>query len=263
MDWKEGFPRENIYYETERGILYCGDVIDVLSKFPSDIVNIVFTSPPYNVGIEYEDWNDNLSYENYKKWCYEWSKLLYKVLAPDGRLCLNHYLSCGTSKRRFAPIMDLNCMLEDIGFHHYGVAIWWDVTLSKRTAWGSWLSSSAPYLNSPFEAVLVMYKDRWKRLRKGKTDISKEMFMEISSGVWRIQPERNRKLHPAPFPEKLVEYVLRFFSFEDDIVLDPFIGSGTTAVVADKLNRYWVGIELSEKYCEVTANRLEQYRSLL
>ena len=255
IDWKDKFPKGNIYFQTDNGILYCGRAEKILPTLPDEVIDCVVTSPPYNLGIKYGVYKDELPYEEYLSWCKEWGNELYRILKPDGRFALNHYLSCGKSGFRFAPLMDLNWIFQKIGFKHHGLAIWWDTTLSKRTAWGSWLSARAPYLNSPFEGVLIMFKNQWRRFRKGKNAIDKNLFMEIASGIWKIMPEKTR-IHPAPFPENLVEYILRFFTYENDLIIDPFIGSGTTAVVCEKLNRKWIGIELDKKYCEIAKKRI-------
>ena len=232
-----------------------GDSVEILKKIPDNYVDLVVTSPPYNCGIKYDVHEDNMDWTEYYKWCDVWLHELFRTLKPDGRVCLIHYLSLGQSSNRHAPLMKLNCMAEDIGFKHHGVAIWWDITLTKQTAWGSWLSASAPYINSPFEGILVLYKDRWKKDRQGKTDIRKEEFMESCSGIWKIAPEHDRR-HPAPFPKKLASRCIRLLSYEDDLVLDPFCGGGTACVVAKEANRKYIGIDISEKYCNMTKEKL-------
>jgi len=218
-------------------------------------VDLVFTSPPYNIGISYDVYNDNQPWDEYYEWCKEWLKELFRVLKDDGRCCIVHYLSLGKANNRHSPLMEINHIALDLGYKHHGLAIWWDITLTKLTAWGSWLSASAPYINSPFEGILIMYKDKWKKKSKGKTSISKEEFMEACSGIWKIPPERKRK-HPAPFPVALAERAIKLLSYEGDIVFDPFCGSGTTLVAAKKLNRSYIGMDISEKYCDMARKRL-------
>jgi site-specific DNA-methyltransferase (adenine-specific) len=130
-----------------------------------------------------------------------------------------------------------------------------DITLTKRTAWGSWLSASAPYINSPFEGVLILYKDRWKRDTKGVSTISKDEFIEACHGIWKIQPERNRE-PPAAFPVALPRRCINLLTYEGDIILDPFNGSGSSSVAAKETGRRYIGFELSPNYCEYANKRL-------
>jgi len=232
-----------------------GDCIEEMQAMPDNSIDLVVTSPPYNVGIEYDTFNDKRPYPAYLYWCRQWLAEILRVLKPDGRLCLDHYLSCGTAEYRFAPLMDLNAIALSLGFKHHGIAIWWDITLTKRTAWGSWLSASAPYINSPFEGILILFKDHWKKDRPGATEISKEEFMEACSGVWKIPTDRER-LTPATFPVALAERCIRLLSWEGDIVFDPFSGSGTTCIAAKKTGRRFVGIEISPAYCQVARERI-------
>jgi site-specific DNA-methyltransferase (adenine-specific) len=235
----------------------CADSLQFMKKLPDKCVDLVVTSPPYNCGIKYINYNDNIEWLDYYKWCTLWLNEIFRVMKDDGRFALIHYLSLGQSGNRHAPLMKLNTICEDIGFKHHGLAIWWDITLTKRTAWGSWLSSSAPYVNSPFEGVLILYKERWKRDNKGKTIISKEEFMESCSGVWKIGTERDRT-HPAPFPVKMADRCIKLLSYEDDIILDPFAGSFTTAISCINNKRNFICIEKELKYCSIGFKRIKK-----
>lgn len=232
----------------------CGDCLSELKKFPDECVDFVLTSPPYNVGINYGVYNDNLPIKKYFEWCSCWIKEIFRVLTYRGRFALVHCLSCGKANERFSPLMNLNCIAEEIGFKHHGLAIWWDTTLTKRTAWGSWLSSAAPYINSPFEGIDILYKGEWKRQGE-KGELTKDEFMMACSGIWKISPEKNRE-HPAPFPRQLSDLAIKMFTNKNDVVLDPFCGSGTTLVSAKALGRKYVGIELNPSYCKMTEKRL-------
>ena len=239
-------------------VLFQGDCIaGMRSQIPNESIDLIVTSPPYNLGIKYDSYSDNLPLDQYFAWCRGWLAECYRVLKPDGRMCLNHYLSCGTSEVRYAPLMRLNCIAEDLGFHHHGCAIWDDRTITKRTAWGSWLSASAPYLNSPYEGIVVMYKDHWKKDRPGLTDITAKEFMEIASGVWKIQPCHQYDT-VANFPVDLPRKCIRFFSYVGDVVLDPFMGAGTTAVAAKQTGRKYTGFELSPNYWRKAMENLSQ-----
>ena len=235
--------------------IICGDCLEVMKGIPDKVIDLVVTSPPYNCGIDYGIHNDNMKWVEYYSWCKDWLTEIFRIIKDDGRICLIHYLSLGQVDNRYAPLMELNCLAEEIGFKHYGLAIWWDITLTKRTAWGSWLSASAPYINSPFEGILILYKNYWKKINQGTTEISPKEFMESCSGIWKIPTEHNRR-HPAPFPIELASRCMRLFSWKGDILLDPFLGSGTTAVACKELGRNFIGIEIEPKYCEIAKRRL-------
>jgi len=143
-------------------------------------------------------------------------------------------------------------------FKHHGLAIWTDITLTKRTAWGSWLSASAPYVNSPYEGILILYKERWKKADNGISTISKEDFMKLTTGVWNMAPDHKR-LTLATFPEELPSNCINLLSYENDIILDPFMGSGTTGVVARKLKRNFIGIEIDPGYVKIAIGEDSKY----
>jgi site-specific DNA-methyltransferase (adenine-specific) len=241
----------------ETNKIYQGDVLEVLKTFPDESINLVVTSPPYNIGIDYGKYKDNLEWEDYYSWCENWLKELFRVLKSDGRICINHYLSLGNAKKRTAPLMEINSIAMKIGFKHHSVAVWQDITLAKRTAWGSWLSASAPYINSPFEGILILYKETWKRTNKGKDTIKKESFIKLTRGIWEIPTER-KQLTKANFPIVLPEKCIELLTFEKDVVLDCFIGSGTTAIACIRTKRNFIGIELSPEYCKVSNERIEK-----
>jgi len=204
--------------------IYQGDALIRLAEIDEDSVDLVITSPKYNLGVQYDSCLDYQTWPEYYEWCRVWMKEIYRVLKPDGRFCLNHYLSCGTAKARSNPLMNLNAICVDIGFKEHGLALWTESSTCKRTAWGSWVSASAPYLSSPHECISVFYKDHWKKDRKGESTITKEEFMNWTLGIWKMNPERSRGGCPAPFPEELPRRCIRLFSYKDDLVLDPFNG---------------------------------------
>ena len=244
------------YYESNLGILYNGDCTEILKKVESNSVDLVVTSPPYNCGIDYDVYDDNKEWVQYYEWCYEWMGQIYRVLKDDGRFCLNHYLSLGQSNNRYAPLMKLNELAMELEFKHHSIAIWTDITLTKRTAWGSWLSASAPYVNSPYEGILILYKNEWKKQREGESTIDKERFMKLCTGIWDMQTEMNG-LTKANFPLELPLNCIDLLSYVGDTVLDPFAGSGTTCVASEMRKRKWMGIELSTNYCKIATRRIK------
>lgn len=236
--------------------LRLGDCLQIMKEMPDKSIDLCITSPPYNLGIDYNGRDDYLDLDDYYSWCKDWMSEIYRLLKDNGRFALNHYLSCGTSSRRYAPLMTLNSIAESIGYKHHGLAVWNDITLTKRTAWGSWLSASAPYVNSPYEGILILHKGKWN-IGKGESDIEKDEFMEATSGVWNLTTERNRE-HPAPFPLSLPTRCIRLLSFVGGTVLDPFVGSGTTMVACHKTGRSGIGIEIDETYFKIAERRIKE-----
>jgi site-specific DNA-methyltransferase (adenine-specific) len=244
------------YHDEQYGItIYHGDCRDILPHL--EPVDLVLTSPPYNLGIAYESYNDKVDFVEYYKFMTGWLSVLFNNTKDGTRLCLNHYLSYGTADNREAPLMKINVIAESIGWKHHGIAIWNDITLAKRTAWGSWLSASSPYINSPFEGILFLYKNNWKKINGGESDIDPATFMMACSGNWKINPEK-RIDHPAPFPIGLPTICIKLLSYITDTILDPFMGSGTTLVAAKQLGRKAIGIEIEKKYCDIAIERLRQ-----
>lgn len=236
--------------------IYCGDCLDLMKEIPDNSINLVVTSPSYNVGIEYDLWNDNQEWGVYYKWCEKWIREVYRILKTDGKFCLNHYLSFGDSVARHSPLMDLNHIcVNQIGFKHHAVALWWDITRIKYTAWGSWMSASAPYINCPIEGVLILYKQNWKKENKGESTISKKDFIESCSGIWKLKPESNG-LTKANFPLSLPERCINLLTYKNDLICDPFMGSGTTAEACIKNQRNFIGIEISHNYCDIANTRI-------
>lgn len=236
--------------------IYNEDCLEGMKKINDNSIDLIVTSPPYNIGIDYDTYIDNKPWEDYYEWCNEWLKECYRVLKPDGRIAIDHYLSLGTSQFRTSPISTFDSMMKEIGFKHHSIAVWTDITLAKRTAWGSFMSASAPYINSPFEGVLICYKERWHKDNKGKSDISKEDFVKMTRGVWDIKTE-NRGLTKANFSEDFATKVVKLLSYQGDVILDPFMGSGTTAVACLNNNRHYIGFELSGNYSEIANERID------
>jgi site-specific DNA-methyltransferase (adenine-specific) len=252
--------KEYEYFRTDNGVLYCGDALDILPLIDENSIDLVVTSPPYNFGISYDIYKDKLDWKDYYEWCMKWNKELYRLIKRDGRYCLNHYFACGNMRDgRHTPLMDLNYRLvNEIGFKHHSLAIWQDITLVNKTAWGSWRSASAPYINSPYEGILILYKELWKKQNKGISDISSDEFANLCRGNWNLGTDHNND-HPAPFPISLPISCIRLLSYVGDTILDLFMGSGSTVLAAEKTKRKWIGLELSPAYCEQTKKRVELY----
>lgn len=245
--------------------IYDADCTD-LSFLTSESVQLIVTSPPYNLGKDYGTARDDATYDQYLEWVVSWSRQLWRVLEPGGRLCLNIPLDINLSfdtqgKRRThkRPVLAdvTHRLVNDEDWLYNTTILWLEGNISRRTAWGSWLKASDPWVNTAAEAVLVLSKERRKRDGRGKqTEISREEFMEWTLGLWEFRGETSKRWgHPAPFPEELPRRLIRMFSFTDDVVLDPFLGSGTTCRAAKDLGRKSIGIEVDPRYCQVSADR--------
>ena len=237
-------------------IIYNEDCLKTLKSMEDNSVDLILTSPPYNIGIDYDSYDDKKDWKEYYKWCGEWLEQCYRVLKSDGRIAIDHYLSLGTAQFRTAPIAKLYNIMDDIGFKHHSIAVWTDITLSKRTAWGSWLSASSPYINSPYEGVLIDYKENWKKENKGISTIEKEDFIKLTRGIWNIKTE-NKGLTKANFSVDFASKIINHLSYEGDIVYDPFMGSGTTAIACIRNNRQYIGSEISTNYWEIANDRIK------
>jgi site-specific DNA-methyltransferase (adenine-specific) len=143
--------------------------------------------------------------------------------------------------------------------------VWNEGNISRRTAWGSWLSASAPYVIAPVEMIVIMYKKRWKKVnREKKSDITKEEFIEWTNGLWTFSGESKKRVgHPAPFPVELPKRCIKLFTFIGDVVLDPFLGSGSTLIACALLNRKGIGVEIDKNYCEIAKKRLVEEGKVL
>lgn len=246
----------------DHGRLYQGDALDVLADLVREgiQVDLILTSPPYNIGIGYDAWNDSLPWEEYLNFSREWLTLCWHLLKPQGgRICVNVLFDLGRNRDpligRRSPMMEFFQLFREVGIKYHGVATWIDSTRPKRTAWGSWLSPSAPYIYNPYEAVLIGFRDQWRKPEGSSYKVEKDLFMEMTSGIWEVGTTMVKGF-PVPFPEKLARMCIEGLTYPGDLVLDPFIGSGTVGLVAEKTGRKWIGIEISERYCALAEERI-------
>jgi site-specific DNA-methyltransferase (adenine-specific) len=256
------------YYHDDLVAVYHADATD-LSFLAERSVQLVVTSPPYNLGKDYGAARDDATYQEYLGWVERWCRELYRVLEPGGRLCLNIPLDINLSFDRggkrttskqpvLADFTDL--LVRRLGFVYNTTILWLEGNVSRRTAWGSWLSASDPWVNTAAETIVVLSRDQRKRAGRGKTsDVSREEFMDWTLGMWTFNGQSTSQYgHPAPFPEELPRRLIKLFSFREDVVLDPFLGSGTTCRVAKNLGRRSIGVELNPEYCAIAASRCRQ-----
>ncbi len=228
-----------------------------MKEIPDNSVHLMITSPPYNVSKEYDE---DLSLEEYLTLLKNSFKETYRVLVNGGRACIN---VANLGRKPYIPLSDyISKMMIEIGFNMRGEIIWNKAaSASPSTAWGSWQSAANPILRDIHEYILVFSKGDYKRIKGTKENtISKEQFMEWTKSIWTMNAESARRIgHPAPFPEELPYRLIQLYSFKDDIILDPFMGSGTTAVSALKSERNYVGYDISQEYLNIANKRLQPY----
>lgn len=228
-----------------------------MNELPDNSVHLMITSPPYNVTKEYDD---KLSLEEYLQLLKKVWKETYRVLACGGRACIN---VANLGRKPYIPLHSyiINAMSE-IGFQMRGEIIWNKASsASPSTAWGSWLSAANPVLRDIHEYILIFSKDSFTHTSKGKeSTITKEEFLEWTKSVWTFPAVSAKKIgHPAPFPEELPNRLIKLYSFKHDVILDPFLGSGTTSLAAIKNGRNYVGYDTNKKYIELADKRVAEY----
>ena len=247
-------------FELDRVIT--GDVLEVMENIPDNSVHLAITSPPYNVGKNYDNHNDRMGYQEYLDWLEKVWRETKRVLVPGGRFALN---IAPTGIKDFVPLHhDFTNQFRKIEMKFRTEIIWYKQTMLKRTAWGSFKSPANPHIVPSWEYVLIFSKekDRLDGDRKN-ADIKRQEFMDFSDGFWKISPETKRKGHPAPFPEELIYRLTKFYSYKGNTILDMFGGTGTVATVAYKTKRRFIHIDISEKYNAVARARLDRVKNQL
>ncbi len=228
---------------------------------PDNCVHLVVTSPPYNASKAYDD---DLTLTDYLNLLHDVFKECYRVLTPGGRMVVN---VANLGRKPYIPLSShVNLIMHEIGFMHRGEVIWdKSASAGSSCAWGSFQSASNPCLRDIHEYMLMFSKGDYKLPRtknersEGRIDtISKDDFIKQTKSIWSFSTESARRVnHPAPFPVELPNRCIEMFTFLGDVVLDPFLGSGTTAVAAKQLGRIYVGCDISEEYCSISERRLE------
>jgi site-specific DNA-methyltransferase (adenine-specific) len=228
-----------------------------MSELPDNSVHLMITSPPYNVAKEYDE---DLSLEEYLGFLNKVWKETYRVLVPGGRICIN---VANLGRKPYIPLHSYIIQgILKIGYLMRGEIIWnKGSSASPSTAWGSWLSAANPVLRDVHEYILIFCKETFSRKkRKKENTIKKEQFLDWTKSVWTFPAVSAQKIgHPAPFPEELPYRLIQLYSFKDDVILDPFVGSGTTCLAALKTGRNYVGYDNNPDYVKLAESRIKAY----
>lgn len=225
-------------------------------------IHLMVTSPPYNVG---KDYDENLTLGDYLDFLERVWEEVYRVLVPGGRVCIN---IANLGRKPYIPLHAFIVKdLLELGFLMRGEIIWNKAaSASASTAWGSWCSATNPTLRDIHEYILIFSKGTFRRNNKEKriNSISKEQFLEFTKSVWTFPAESAKKVgHPAVFPIELPYRLIQLYTFEGDVILDPFMGSGQTAIAAIKTNRHYVGYDIDEEYIKLASRRIKEFETFL
>lgn len=268
--------------ENYLGKIVNGDCIEVMKTMEEGSVDLIVTSPPYGVGIDYDVHEDDMVWEEYVKFTYSWMEQAYRVLKDDGRIALNipYEINRQDKGGRIFMVSEVWQIMKQIGYKFFGVVDLEEESphRSRTTAWGSWMSPSAPYIYNPKECVILAYKNKHIKKVKGQpewvgemgevegkdgnmrpkmmyTEQQKREFIDLVFGQWNYFAD-TRSLTKATFSMDIPTKAIKILTYKNDIVLDPFAGSGTSMVAAETLDRRWIGIELSPNYAKIANERV-------
>ena len=269
----------------ETGRIINDDCIKIMKTLSEGCIDLVVTSPPYNCGIKYDTHIDDLPMNEYWSWTREWLTETYRLIKDDGRVSINIPYEVNVQDRggRVFFVSEFYQIMKEVGFKFFGIVDLEEDSphRSKTTAWGSWMSPSSPYIYNPKECVILAYKKQHIKKVKGEpewkgvpTEIEQEdgtlkkkivyeekdkkEFMELVFGQWNYFAD-TKSLTKATFSMDIPTKAIKILSYKNDVVLDPFAGSGTSLVAAEILDRRWLGIELSENYTKVAQKRVQDF----
>ncbi|MGI0132836.1 MAG: DNA-methyltransferase [Thermoplasmata archaeon] len=249
-------PLPGVPFVDRKGIrAFKGDILTI-DLAPSS-VDLIVTSPPYGVDVKYATFDDAIPYGDYLTFSAKWLARCLELTKTDGRLCLNLPLDKNKGGHQ-SVYSDVLQVAKEAGWKYFSTIVWNEQNISRRTAWGSWTSASAPHVIAPVEVVVLLYKGTWEKATKGKSDITRDEFIAWTNGMWGFNGETRAVGHPAPFPTELPKRCIKLFSYVGDTVLDPFAGSGTTLVACLTTGRKGLGVEVSQEYCEIIERRLRE-----
>jgi site-specific DNA-methyltransferase (adenine-specific) len=238
--------------------LFCSSS-ESMEEIPDDCVALMVTSPPYNVG---KDYDEDLTLGEYLDLLARVLTETVRVLEPGGRVAVN---VANLGRKPYLPLNHhVAGLLQDLGLLLRGEIVWQKAKgAGGSCAWGSWRSAKNPTLRDVHEYIVVASKGAYRRSRIGRDTISKEEFLEATTSIWTIKPASAKRLgHPAPFPVELPRRLIELYSFEGDLVLDPFMGSGSTAVAAVESDRHYVGYDNDPAYLEIARTRVAAARGI-
>lgn len=239
-------------------IAILNDDILKIETIDKESIDLIVTSPPYGVDIKYENYNDNIPYNEYLDFTRKWLMKCFDLAKDDGRFCLNIPLDKNKGGQQ-SVCADITTIAKQVGWRYHATIIWNEQNISRRTAWGSWLSASAPFVIAPVEVIVVLYKKQWEKTHRGESGIAKNEFIEWTNGVWNFSGESRKRVgHPAPFPVELPRRCIKLFSYVEDTVLDPFVGSGSTLIACLETGRRGIGVEINSNYCKLAKKRIEK-----
>jgi site-specific DNA-methyltransferase (adenine-specific) len=269
----------------ETGKIINGDCIEVMKTLPESSVDLVVTSPPYGVGIDYDTHDDDVVFDEYLVFAKNWLTETYRVLKDDGRIALNIPYEINRQKKggRIFFVSEMWQIMKEIGFGFFGIVDLEEDSphRSRTTAWGSWMSPSSPYIYNPKECVILAYKKHHIKKVKGEPqwtgvpteiqnedgttrtkmvydEMDKKDFMELVFGQWKYFAD-TKSLTKATFSMDIPTRAIKILSYKNDVILDPFAGSGTSMVAAEILDRRWIGIELSPNYTQIATDRVQAF----
>jgi DNA modification methylase len=229
-----------------------------MSELPDNSVALMVTSPPYHVG---KDYDSDATFDEFLGLLERVLAETYRVLEPGGRAVVN---VANLGRRPYIPLSSIITeMAMRLGYFCRGEVIWVKaVGAGGNCAWGSWRSASNPTLRDLHEYCLCFSKGRMERVRRGRSTIERDEFMEATLSVWHLPSESARRVgHPAPFPVALPRRFIELYTFEGDVVLDPFLGSGSTAVAAVEAGRRWIGYDTDPSYARLAKRRVDEARA--
>jgi len=270
------------------GDIHCSESVKFMNEMPEKSVDLIVTSPPYGVGIDYDSWDDDKYFDEYMRFTREWLSAAYRVLRDDGRIAVNIPYEINRQKKggRIYFSSEVWQVMKQLGFGFFGIVDLEESSphRSKTTAWGSWMSPSAPYIYNPKECVILAYKNVSKKQVKGTPqwegeyqmvpnekiegefrkklvydEKDKKDFMSLVFGQWNYFADTQQKTK-ATFSLDIPYRAIKILSYKEDVVFDPFNGSGTTCLAAEMLGRPWLGCDISQNYVKVAKERLKEYK---